>query len=250
MKNEHIIVSVSDGVLELALARPRKKNALSAAMYDVLRTQLEQAVDNPDIRVVLLRGGSDVFCAGNDIEGFSAIRELPLAQRPGYRFMQALATFPKPVVAAVSGAAIGIGATLLLHCDLVYASSDARFRMPFVDVGLVPEFASSLLLPRMAGHAKAAALLLLGETFSAPHAHAIGLVGEVVEPETLFSRAEQAARRLAAKPGAALQASKRLLKQPLQEVILQTIEREMQALNHQLEQTETQQILAGVLNSR
>lgn len=250
MENEHIIASIDDGVLNLTLARPRKKNALSAAMYDVLRKQLEQAADNEHIRVVFLRGSSDVFCAGNDIEGFSAIRELPLAQRPGYRFMQALATFPKPVVVAVSGAAIGIGATLLLHCDLVYASTDARFRMPFVDVGLVPEFGSSLLLPRMAGHAKAAALLLLGQNFSAQHAEEVGLVGELVEPAELFARAEQAARRLATKPGAALQASKRLLKQPLQEVVLQTIEREMLALNHQLEQAETQQILAGLLKNR
>lgn len=247
MDNEHIIVSLDAGVLQLTLARPEKRNALSAAMYDTLRAQLQIARESAEIRVVLLCGGADMFCAGNDIEGFSAIRELPLEQRPGYRFMQALATFPKPVVAAVEGAAIGIGATLLLHCDLIFASDTARFRMPFVDVGLVPEFASSLLLPRMAGHARAAELLLLGEMFSAQHAQAVGLVGTVVTAAELLPRAEQAARSLASKPTAALQASKRLLKQPLQDRVLQTMEHEMRTLNQQLEQAETRAILARVL---
>ena len=250
MDNEHVIAAEDAGVLKLTLCRPQKRNALTAAMYDTLRCQLQRATDSPDIRAVLLCSSSEAFCAGNDIGGFSAVRALPLAQRPGYRFMQTLATFPKPVVAAVDGVAVGIGATLLLHCDLVYASDAARFRMPFVDVGLVPEFASSLLLPRMAGHARAAALLLLGETFSARHAEAIGMVGEVVDRAALLPRAEQAARSLAAKPPGALQASKRLLKQPLHDQLLQTMEREMLALDHQLQQAETQAILARVLGAQ
>ena len=235
-----------DAVLTLTLNRPRRKNALTGAMYDTLRAALAAAADDDSVRAVLLRGNGDSFCAGNDIDGFAAVRALPLAQRPGLRFMRALATFPKPLVAAVHGDAVGIGATLLLHCDLVYAAADARFRLPFVDVGLVPEFASTLLLPRSAGPARAAALLLLAEPFSAARAEATGLVSEVVAPVQLHARAQQAARALAAKPAAALRATRQLLRQPLQEALLRTIDAEMAVLDRQLQAPETQRILAGL----
>lgn len=250
MEDSLIGVERAEGVLTLTLNRPQRRNALTGAMYDALRTQLQDAVDDADVRAVLLRSSAASFCAGNDIGGFAAVRALPLAERPGFRFMHTLAGFPKPVVAAVGGDAVGIGATLLLHCDLVYAAADARFRLPFVDVGLVPEFASSLLLPRMAGHARAAALLLLAEPFSAAQAQNVGLVSEVVAPLQLAARAMQAARALAAKPPTALQATKRLLRQPLQEALLHTIDNEMAVLNQQLNTPETERILAAVLHKK
>lgn len=245
-----IRVGCERGVLTLTLERPRRRNALTGAMYDALREALTGAIDDSEVRAVLLRGAADVFCAGNDIDGFATVRALPLEQRPGFRFMRTLATFPKPVVAAVSGDAVGIGATLLLHCDLVYASRNARFRFPFVDVGLVPEFASTLLLPRMAGNAKAAALLLLAEPFSASEAEAIGLVGTLVEPSELLPCAERAALALAAKPNDALLATKRLLKEPLHAALLATIDSEMEALNRQLFAPETERLLATLLQKR
>jgi enoyl-CoA hydratase/carnithine racemase len=242
-----IRIDRADGVLTLTLHRPDKKNALTVAMYDTLREQLLRAADDDAIRAVLLCGGDNYFCAGNDIGGFAAVRALPAEQRPGFRFMRTLVGFPKPIVAAVTGDAVGIGATLLLHCDLVYASAAARFRFPFVDVGLVPEFASTLLLPRMAGHAGAAGLLLLGESFTAQQAQAIGLVGTLVPAEQLVSRAVQAALSLAKKPNAALQATKRLLKQPLLDDVLRVMDAEMRELNQRLDSGETQAILATLL---
>ncbi len=250
MNDEHVVARLADGVLRLTLDRPKRKNALTADMYDALRMHLSEAIENPEVRAVLICGGPDYFCAGTDIDGLAAVRELPIAERPGYRLMQVLTTFPKPVVAAVSGDAIGIGTTLLLHCDLVYARDDARLCTPFVDLGLVPEFGSSLLLPGMAGHARAAVVLMLGEAISAQHACAIGIVSKVLAAEDVLPTAEAAARSLASKPAAALQRTKRLMKHPMQDTLLQTMEREMVAFNEQLHTPETREILSRVLNRK
>lgn len=241
-----LLVAQSDGVLRLTLNRPEKRNALSVAMYDALRTRLLAAADDEQVRVVLLAGADNSFCAGNDIGGFAAVRALPPEQRPGFRFMRTFAAFPKPVVAAVAGDAIGIGATLLLHCDLVYAAEHARLRFPFVDVGLVPEFAASLLLPRLAGQARAAELLMLGNYCSAAQAQSFGLVSQVLPAAALVAHAEQVAQTLAAKPASALLASKRLLKEAVLQDVLRVMDNEMQELNRRLDSAETQAIL-GVL---
>ena len=247
MDEQNIRSARSDGVLKLMLYRPEKRNALTGAMYDTLRTQLEAAAADDGVRSVLLSGCANYFCAGNDIGGFEAVRSLPLDDRPGFRFMRAFAAFPKPVVAAVTGDAIGIGATLLLHCDLVYAADNARLRFPFVDVGLVPEFAASLLLPRLAGQARAAELLMLGGYFDAAQAQGFGLVSGVLPADEVAAHAERAALALAAKPAVALQATKRLLKEPVLEDIQRVMESEMHELNRRLNSEETQAILGAIL---
>ena len=196
-------------VLELRLDRPDKKNAITGAMYDALSGALEDAAQGP-VRVVLLTAEGPVFTAGNDINDFLAMKDLLNAPPAG--FIGTLARFPKPIVAAVPGAAIGVGTTMLLHCDLVYAAPAARFSVPFVDLGLVPEAGSSLLLPMLLGSARANAMLLLGEPIDADVALGCGLVNAIVPPEELDAAALRVAQRLAQKPPAALAASRALIR--------------------------------------
>jgi enoyl-CoA hydratase/carnithine racemase len=200
-----------DGVLSLALARPEKKNALTGAMYDALSTALTEAGRDDDVGVILISGKGGVFTAGNDINDFLRLSD-SLDSSPGGRFLQALAAFEKPLVAAVEGSAVGIGATLCFHCDLVYAAPSARFQMPFVNLALVPENGSSLLAPQRFGMAKASEYLLLGEAFDAAEAHRLGLVNEVIEAAGLYAYALSKAKALAAKPRAALLATRKLLR--------------------------------------
>ena len=203
------------GVLVVTLTRPEKKNALTGAMYEKLIAAFADAAQNEAIGALMIEGSGGVFSAGNDIGDFLAIALAPgaaMKDAPGVRFIYALARFAKPLVAAVDGAAIGIGATLCLHCDLVYASPAARFHMPFVDLGLAPEAGSSLLVPQRFGRARAAEALLLCEPFDAAAAHASGLVNAVVEAEALHGHALAKAKALAAKPRQALLATRRLIR--------------------------------------
>jgi enoyl-CoA hydratase/carnithine racemase len=212
--SEHVLASREEGdVLLLRLARPEKKNALTGAMYDALTDALK-AADKPGsgIGAVVLAGAPGMFTAGNDIADFVAFSERGLNERPAGRFIRMLARLETPLVAAVDGPAVGIGTTLTLHCDLVYAAPGARFLMPFVDLGLVPEAGSSYLLPHRVGHAKAAELLMLAEGFDAAEAHRLGLVNAVVPADDLVAHALAQARRLAQKPRGALAATRRLLK--------------------------------------
>ena len=206
-----ILQNKENGVLTLTLNRVDKKNALTADMYAALAEALSLAAATDDVRVVLLQGHETVFSAGNDIADFIAA-----AQQPGdmaaMRFVEALARLDTPLVAAIEGAAIGIGATLMLHCDLVYAAPDARFHMPFVDLGLVPEAGSSLLLPQRIGLARASEILLLGDSFDAAEAHRLGLVNDIVSADLLYTHAQARAAALAAKPRAALSATRHLLR--------------------------------------
>jgi len=207
-----LVETSRDGAaLCVTLARPAKKNALTSAMYRALIAALAQASEDESIGAVLLRGKDGVFTAGNDIGDF-----LELAGRaeasPGTLFIKALATFEKPLVAAIEGPAIGIGTTLCFHCDLVYVAPSARFQMPFVDLGLVPEAASSLLAPQRFGYAKAAQFIMLAESFDAVAARDLGLVNAIVEPGELYSHALAKAQALAAKPRQALLATRRLLR--------------------------------------
>jgi enoyl-CoA hydratase/carnithine racemase len=195
------------GVIELRLDRAHKKNALTGAMYDALASGLTEASHRADIAAVLISAEGDAFCAGNDIADFIAGNAAP-----AHAFIHAVAAFDKPIVAAVQGLAVGIGTTMLLHCDLVYAAPDARFVTPFVGLGLVPEAASSLLLPARIGHAKAAAMLLLGEPLSAGDAEFAGLVTAIVPADTLLRHARAKAAALAAMPPHALADTRRLMR--------------------------------------
>jgi len=209
--SEHVLTKIRDSVLTLRLQRPEKKNALTRDMYLALTAALDQAAVSDAVRVVVITGGAEVFTAGNDLEDFLADPPRDM-DAPVLRFLAALASCPLPLVAAVNGVAIGIGTTLLLHCELVYAGSRARFQLPFVNLGLVPEAASSLLLPRLAGYQRAAELLLLGEPFDAARAAALGLVNAVTDPEQVEAMALAAATALSQKPRTALRATKALLK--------------------------------------
>ncbi|RYC29716.1 enoyl-CoA hydratase [Lichenibacterium minor] len=209
--SEHIRYAVSEGVGRITLARPEKKNAIDAAMYAALADAIGSAGRDGTVRALLIDAEGGAFTAGNDLADFQ--RERPdWHDTPVSSFLGALSEAELPVVAAVDGIAIGIGTTMLLHCDLVVASTTARFQMPFIDLGLVPEAASSLLLPRLVGHQRAAALLLLGDSVDAPTLQGYGLIHSVVAPDDLHATALGLARRLAGKPPDAMRQSKRLLR--------------------------------------
>lgn len=203
--------AITHGVLHLTLERPERKNALTAAMYDTLAIQLERAAAQREVKVVLLYGAAGVFTAGNDLDDFIENRP-ENRDAPVFRFMRALAACPKPLIAAVQGLAIGIGTTMLLHCDLVYVADDTRFSLPFVNLGLVPEAGSSLLLPRVAGHQRAMEKLWFGDIFTAAEAQALGFVNQVLPGSEVLPFAIQQAERLARLPEGSVAGTKRLVK--------------------------------------
>lgn len=215
MEASLIETDVDDRVLRIRINRVQRRNAITAAMYTAMAEAFERAADDPAVRVVLLRGDAEVFTSGNDVADFMDPSFGIDDNQPVFRFLRAISTAAKPIVAAVGGPAIGIGTTLLLHCDLVYAGESARFQLPFVNLALVPEAASTLLLPAAIGYARAAELLLLGEPFGAAKAHEYGLVTDVVADADVLTAAGVAARKLAGKPPAALRLSKLLMKQGL-----------------------------------
>lgn len=206
-----ISTNKANGIFTIEFNRPEKKNAITAAMYQSMADGLIQAGADNDVRVILFCGKPEIFTAGNDLEDF--LKNPPNNNdSPVYQFMAALSRTTKPVVAAVSGAAVGIGTTLLLHCDLVYAADNAKFSMPFSQLGLCPEFSSSLLLPQLAGYQRAAEKLMLGEPFLADEALAMGLVSKVLPLADLLSFASAQAAKLAALPASSIRATKRLMK--------------------------------------
>ncbi|KQX19710.1 MULTISPECIES: enoyl-CoA hydratase-related protein [unclassified Sphingomonas] len=209
-----IRVETADRVLTITLDRPAKKNAITDAMYGAIVTALTQAAEDPSIGAVLLRGEGADFCAGNDISMFadaaSGTKDI-LDSNTG-PFLNAISTFPKPLVAAVTGRAIGIGVTMLLHCDLVYVAEDAEMRTPFIDLGLVPEAASALTIPARIGHVRAFALFALGEKLGGGEAATLGIANRALPADQVGPAAETAARALAAKPLSALIATKRLMR--------------------------------------
>ncbi len=209
--NSQVVTETASGVLTLRFNRPEKKNALLSTMYADAAAALKAAATDSGLKVAVITGTADSFTAGNDLKDF--LENPPVdADAPVFRFMRALVSFPKPVIAAVNGLAVGIGTTLLLHCDLAYAVPAAKFQLPFVNIAIVPEFASTLLLPRLVGQARAAELLLLGEAFSAERALALGLINGVVAPDALMATVQQKAAALAAKPPAAVRQTKALLR--------------------------------------
>lgn len=234
------------GVLEIHIDRPDKKNALTAAMYDSMTAALADASARSDIGAVLIAGKGDAFCAGNDLKDFT---QGPQGGAAAFAFIRAIADFDKPLIAAVQGLAVGVGTTMLFHCDLVYAAPDARFIMPFVNLGIVPEAGSSLLAPATLGHAKAAAMLLLGEPMDAQTADRSGLVTAILPTEELLGHARAKAATLMKKPPKALAATRRLLKgDPA--ALLDRIEEEARLFEQMLESEEAQEAFAAFFEKR
>ncbi len=220
-----IDVRTHERVMRVKLDRPEKKNALTAAMYEGLANALAQAQADAGVRAVVIHGQEDCFTAGNDLGDFME-RPPRTEDAPVFRFIAALCRFPKPLVAAVAGPAVGIGTTMLLHCDLVYAAANARFALPFVTLGLVPEAGSSLLLPMLAGHQRAARVFLSGAPFSADEAHALGFVTEVVREGSVVERAAREAEAIARLPAEPVQRTKELLRRPYLEALERQVEEE------------------------
>ncbi len=213
------------GVLTLTLNRVDKKNALTADMYASLADGLAQAAANKDVRVVLLQGHETVFSAGNDIADF--LQQPPAdANSPVSRFLHGIAAFPKPLLASVCGPAVGVGTTMLLHCDLVYAGDNAAFSMPFVNLGLCPEAASSLLAVQLMGYQRAAEALLMGEPFMAETALELGLISRVLPPAEVNAYAQSQAQKMARKPLSSLMETKRLMKSSRTPQVIQQMQEE------------------------
>lgn len=208
-----ISTSKTNGVLTIEFNRPDKKNAITSAMYQMMADALKEAENDASVRAILFVGKPEIFTAGNDLEDFMQnSAEGDISNRPVTQFMRNLSRTAKPVVAAVAGAAVGIGTTMLLHCDLVYAADNAKFSMPFTQLGLCPEFASSMLLPQLAGYPRAAEKLLLGEAFAAQEAYDMGLVSKVLPLGELLAFANTQAAKLAALPASSLRVTKSLMK--------------------------------------
>jgi enoyl-CoA hydratase/carnithine racemase len=234
--SEQLLTSSADGVCEMRFNRPEKRNAITYAMYEALYRGLTEAQADEAVRVVLLAGEGPAFCAGNDLNDFLSGPAFS-SEHPVMGFLHTLATFGKPLVAAVHGQAVGIGVTMLLHCDLVVASRTAQLSLPFVNLGLVPEAASSLLLPRLVGQQRAAELLLLGKPFDAATALSLGLVNRLVEEASVLTETRALARALSHQPQRALLETRRLLRgEP--EPVLARIDAEARIFGAQLRSEE------------
>ncbi|MGE8496112.1 MAG: enoyl-CoA hydratase [Pseudomonas sp.] len=248
--NEHLLVEREGGLLTLRMNRPDKKNALTRAMYSGMAEVLNQAEQDNTVRAVLLTGSGGCFTSGNDVADFIKAPPSGLNSEV-FQFMQALFEFSKPVVAAVSGPAVGIGTTLLLHCDLVYVSRDAILKMPFVNLGLCPEYGSSLILPRLLGHARAAELLLLGTPFTGEQAAAWGIANQALENEaTTLAKAREMAQRFLHLAPSAVVDSKRLMRAPGREELRKVIEEEGALFGQRLRSPEAIEALTAFMQRR
>jgi len=245
---DEVVLIGTDGVLEIRLNRPEKKNALTRTMYETVSAALEQADTDSSIRVVLLTGTGDTFTSGNDIKDFQS-RGASTLPRGGSRFLPVISSLQKPLIAAVNGAAIGVGTTMLLHCDLIVAARSARFAMPFTSLALIPEAASTLLLPCLLGHQRASALLLLGEPLDAATALEWGLVNRVVADRMLMETAREIARRLAALPPEAVRLTKRLMRQG-KPTVAGRIKEELGIFSERLASAEAQEAFAAFMEKR
>jgi len=244
-----IIKERSGSILRIQLNRPEKKNAMTMSMYVALADLFNDAAKEEEIRVVLWHGAGDSFCAGNDVEDFLKNPPGP-GESPQARLMNAFINFDKPLIAAVQGAAIGGGTTMLTHCDFVYAGETAKFQMPFINLGLVPEFGSSCSVPIRIGHIRAAELILLGLPFDARRAAELGLVTRVVPDQKLLATATEIAQKLAEKPAGALQACKRLMKRSSLEQIEQAMKVEGEEFASRVRSAEAREAFTAFLEKR
>jgi enoyl-CoA hydratase/carnithine racemase len=245
----NVVVETKDRIARIELSRIEKKNALTQEMYRALADALERADADAQVRAVLLHGRPDCFTAGNDVKDFLA-GDPRASDPPAFRFLSRIAEAKKPIVAAVGGPAVGIGTTMLLHCDLVYAATGTRFQLPFVSLGIVPEAGSSLLLPMIAGYQRAAELLLLGQPFDAEKALAAGIVTAVVPEGELLSRAHAAAVRLAALPPRSVQLTKGLMKASQARAVADRMGEELRLFAERLSSPEAREAFTAFLEKR
>ncbi len=244
-----IAYQLDQGVATLTFNRPDKKNAITGEMYEAIVRHLRESAADKAVRAVLFAGAGSAFTAGNDLKDFGDPK-FARPDSPVLSFMQSLATFDKPVVAAVHGTAVGIGVTMLLHCDLVYVAEGTTFSMPFVNLGLVPEFGSTLLLPLAAGKACAAEKLLLGRPFDAAEAVAMGIANAVLPPAELLAHAQSVARSFNALPWGAVRETKKLLRQALGTQVQDAILREAGVFGPRLASAETREAIAAIREKR
>ncbi len=244
-----ILIHVERGVMTITLNRLERKNSITSAMYGAMADAVAGAQADASVRVAVFQGHETVFSAGNDIGDF--LNQPPAtADSPVFRFLRGIATFPKPLLAAVCGPAVGVGTTMLFHCDLVYAGDNAAFSMPFVNLGLCPEAASSLLVPQMLGYHRAAEVLLLGEPFMAEAALEVGLVNRVVPPTEANGVAQAAAQKLAAKPISSLMETKRLMKKGQQQLVLQQMADEGASFSRMLGEPAAKEAFGAFMDKR
>jgi enoyl-CoA hydratase/carnithine racemase len=244
-----IITGYFESILRVDLNRPTKRNAMTSSMYVAFAKILNEAAKDERARVVLWHGAGDAFCAGNDLEDFLKNPPGP-GESPQARLMNALIDFDKPLIAAVHGAAIGSGTTMLAHCDFVYAGESAKFQMPFTNLALVPEFGSSYSVPATIGHIRAAELILLGLPFDAKRAADLGLVTQVVPDQNLLATAAETALKLAEKPASAQQASKRLMKRAFCEQIKASMKAELEEFSVQVRSADAKEAFTAFLEKR
>jgi enoyl-CoA hydratase/carnithine racemase len=244
-----ILIHHDAGVCTITLNRVDKKNSITTVMYQTMADALATAQADQATRVVVFQGHETIFSAGNDIADF--LNNPPAGQdSPVFQFLHAIASFTKPIIAAVNGPAVGIGTTLLLHCDLVYAGDNAAFSMPFVNLGLCPEAASSLLVPQLMGYHRAAEALLLGEPFMAEAALEVGLVNRVVPPLETNTYAQSVARRLAAKPISSLIETKRLMKKNQGPLVAQVMTEEGTSFGRMLREPAAREAFGAFMEKR
>jgi enoyl-CoA hydratase/carnithine racemase len=246
----HILVERQGAIQRITINRPEKKNALTAAMYTAFTEAILAAERDPGVRVMLIAGAGDAFTAGNDLQDFLAHAPRGAGPRPVLDFLHVFSHAAKPIVAAVHGVAVGVGTTMLAHCDLVYAAEGTKFSMPFVNLGLCPENASSFLLPAILGYQRAAELLMFGEPFDAAKAREIGLVNAVVPPAELAATATAAAQKLAAKPPASLRLTKRLMRRAWLPEIEAALAEESKAFAERLSSPEAKEAFTAFLEKR
>jgi enoyl-CoA hydratase/carnithine racemase len=242
-----------NGVFTLEIARPEKKNALTVAMYQAMSEALQAAREDRSVRAVLITGQPGIFTSGNDIEDFVARppgQDGDTMDSPVFRFMRALLECDKPVVAAVTGAAIGIGTTMLLHCDFVYVSDEARLAMPFVGLGLVPEYASSLLVPQLMGHVRAAEKLMLGDPFTPQEALDCGLANAILPAGEVVNHARRVAERFNQLPPGAVREAKALMRAPQREQVLKVIRAEGELFTSRLRSPEAMEAFQAFFQKR
>lgn len=249
MSCEYINTEVVDGVMKITINRPEKKNAITLEMYNALSDSIENAEQDNDVKVIFILGKGGCFCAGNDLGDFVSPPPAD-APSPAKRFIQNIATAKKPLVAAVDGLAVGIGTTMLLHCDLIYAGVNTRFSLPFVNLGLIPEAASSYLLPKLVGHQRASELLFFGELFSAETACEIGMVNQVFPEATLHANALEKAKELAAKPAESVRITKALLKKSSETITNEVITEELELFAERMRSPEFATIITAFLTSQ
>jgi len=247
-----ILSSKENGVLTLEFNRPERKNAITAAMYQTMADAINEAEQDTAVRAILIVGKPEIFTAGNDLEDFmkTAPSTGAIEDRSVYKFMMALSGASKPVVAAVAGAAVGIGTTLLMHCDLVYAADSAKFSMPFSQLGLCPEFASSVLLTQIAGYPRAAEKLMLGEAFLAQEALEMGLVSRVLPAAELLAFAQGQAAKLVALPASSIRATKQLMKASRNALVSETITAENKLFSAMLTAPEAKEAFTAFFQKR